>query len=296
MKDFFIERKWVFAKGVAYFAVFVLFYIVFLWFLFPYNELVTILSSELRNKTSMDLSVSKASGAFPLGLKLSDVVITKKVDSNESPLLEARTIEITPGILSLFKGWMSVSIYTRLYNGQAWIDVGSNRKDFNFKCILKDIYLDRFTLIKNNLGLNIDGILSAKMNINGVMNDITSDKGNIFINMKHVIIKPSKIFSIFTLPNTNLGDINLPIYIKGGRVLFQDASQTGSDINSKLDGSITLLNPVTNSVLNLKLRFNPSPALEQHIKEAIPFFNLNRDTAGYFNVPITGNLMMPRFE
>ncbi len=296
VKDSLIEQKWALAKAGAYLVIFVIFYFIFLWFLFPYNELVTRLSSELKNKTSTNVSVRKASGAFPLGLNLSDVVITKEVDSHESPLLEARTIEIMPGILSLFRGWTSVRIYARLYNGQAWIDVGGNRKDFNFKCVIKDIYLDRYSLIKSNLGLNMDGILDAKVNINGGLNDITTDKGSIFINMKQVIIKPSKIFSIFTLPNTNLGDINLPIFIKGGKVLFQDASQTGSDINSKLDGSITLLNPVTNSVLNLKLRFNPSPALEQQIKKAIPFFNLNRDTSGYFNVPITGNLMMPRFE
>jgi type II secretion system protein N len=296
VKDFLIEKKWVLVKGGAYGAVVLLFYVIFLWFLFPYHEAVTRLSDELKNKTSMEVTVRKAGGAFPLGLNLSDVVVTEKIGTHESPLLEARTIKIVPGILSLLRGWVSLKVYARLYNGQAWIDFSSNKTDFNLNGVIKDIYIDKYTLIKSNYGLNMDGILDAKLDIKGNLNDVTKDKGSGFINMKHIILKPSKIFGIFALPNTNFGDINLPVFIKNGQVSLQDAAQTGSDINSKLNGSIILLNPIGSSVLNLSLQFNPSPALEEQIKKTIPFFNLTRDSSGYFNVPITGNLNMPRFE
>ena len=295
VKDYLIEKKWTLVKGAAYLAVVILFYIIFLWFLFPYHEAVTRLSDELKTKTSMDVTMRKASGAFPFGLNLSDVVVTEKVGTQESPLFEARTIEIVPGILSLLRGWVTLKIYSRLYNGQAWIDFGSNKKDFSLNCVIKDIYIDRYSLIKSNYGLNMDGILDAKLAVKGKVNDISKDNGSGLIHMKNVILKPSKIFGIFTLPNTNFGDISMPVFIKGGVVSFQDASQTGTDVNSKLDGSIILLNPIQNSVLNLKLRFNPSPVLEQQIKKDIPFFNLTRDTSGYFNIPITGSLGMPGF-
>ena len=295
VKDFLIEKKWTLVKGTAYVAFVVLFYVIFLWFLFPYREAVTRLSDELKSKTSLDVSVRKASGTFPFGLNLSDVVLTEKVGTQESPLLEARTIEVVPGILSLLRGWVTLKIYSRLYNGQAWIDFGSNRKDFRLNCVIKDIYIDRYSLIKSNYGLNMGGILDVKLAVTGGVNGFSKDKGSGLIHMKNVVLKPSKIFGIFALPNTNVGDINMPLFIKGGVVSFQDASQTGSDVNSKLNGSIILLNPLQNSVLNLKLRFNPSPALEQQIKKSIPFFNLTRDSAGYFNVPITGSLGMPGF-
>ena len=295
VKDFLTEKKWTLVKGAAYLAVVALFYIIFLWFLFPYHEAVMRLSDEMKAKTSMDVTVRKESGAFPFGLNLSDVVVTEKAGNHESPLFEARTIKIVPGILSLLRGWVTVKLYARLYNGQAWIDFGRKRKEFSLNCVIKDIYIDRYSLIKSNYGLNMEGTLDAKLAVKGAIDDSSKDKGSGLIHIKNVVLKPSKIFGIFTLPNTNFGEINMPVFIKGGVVSFQDAAQTGSDINSKLDGSIVLLNPLQNSVLNLKLRFNPSPALEQQLKKDIPFFNLTRDSSGYFNVPITGSIGMPGF-
>ena len=295
-KVFISEHKNSLAKGSIYTVIVLFFYFMFLFFLLPYNEIVGRLSDEIRNKTSINVSVRRSGGTFPFGLNLSDVVVTKRFNGNEYPLLEARTIKIVPGILSLLKGWISLSVYARLYNGQAWMDVSSNRKDFIGKCMIKGIYIDKYSLLKSNYGLNIDGILDAKIDIRGVLNDVTKDRGNINIKIKHMVFNPSKILDIFILPKMELGDVNIPIYIKDGKLVFQDAGQNSKDINSKLEGSVMLLTPISNSILNLKLKFNPSPELEQQIKRAIPIFTLTRDASGYFVIPITGNLAMPMFE
>ncbi len=295
-RDVLTEQKWVFLKAAAYAGIVIFFYIVFLWFLFPYHELVSKLSAELKTRTSMDLTVEKAHGAFPLGLTLSGVVLSEQAGTGESPLIEARTVRIVPGILSLLRGWVSLRVYGQLYNGQIWIDGGSNRKDYTLSCVIKDIDISRYSLIKNNYGLNIQGVVDAKLTMKGSLNDVTKDSGKGLITMKKAHLNSSKIFGIFTLPDINFGDVNLPIFIKDGRLSFQNATQTSSDMNSKLEGSILFLNPVSTSMLNLRLKFNPSATMEQQIKKAIPFFNLNRDALGYFNVPITGSIGMPDFQ
>lgn len=295
-KLFLSEHKSLLSKAAIYITVVIFFYFIFLWLLLPYNEIVARLADEIRSKTSMNVSVRKANGAFPLGLNLSDVVVTKRFNGNEYPLLEARTIKLVPGILSLFKGWFSLSVYARLYNGQVRIDAGSNKEDFTLKSTIKNIYLDKYSLLKSIYGLNIEGILNASIDMKGVLNNVSKDRGNATIKIKHMVFNPSRILDIFILPKMDLGDVSIPVYIKDGRLVFQNAGQNSKDIASKLEGSITLLTPLSNSILDLNLKFNPSPELEQQIKKAIPIFTLTRDATGYFVIPITGNLTLPRFK
>ncbi len=296
VRDFFAEQKWALARAAAYAGIVVIFYIVFLWFLFPYHELVTKLSADIKTRTGMDLTVQDAHGAFPLGLNLSGVVLTDRIGTQEVPILEVRTVRIAPGILSLLRGWVSLNVSAQLYNGRIRIDAESNRKNFALAGVIKDIDIGRYSLIKSSYGLNMQGILTAKLDMQGPLNDVTKDSGKGLITMKQAHLNSSRIFGIFELPAINFGDINLPLFIKDGRLSFQNATQTSTDISSKLEGSILLLNPISNSILNLRLRFNPSSTVEQQIKKAIPFFNLNRDTLGYFNVPITGSVGMPNFQ
>ncbi|MGC8580100.1 MAG: type II secretion system protein GspN [bacterium] len=296
VKTFISDRKWLLAKVSAYLIFMIVFYFFFLWLLFPYNELVTKLSDEIKTKTGMNVSVRKAEGAFPLGLDLSDVIITKANGSNETLLLEARTIKIVPGIFSLLKRWFSAKIYARLYNGRAFINIGTNKKDFFANLVIKNIYINKYDLIRKEYGLNIEGILDANLDIKGNLTNVNKDKGNAVIKISHMILHPSKILGILTLPNVDFGDVNIPVYIKDGKVLFQNATQNSKVLNSRIDGDIMLLNPVANSILNIKLKFNPSPDLEQQLKKSIPIFNLTRDASGYYIIPITGSLSMPRFE
>ncbi len=293
--SFFVEHKWVFAKVFAYFLIVVIFYFIFLWFLFPYNELVANLSNKIRNKTSIDMRVGKASGAFPLGLELNDVIVSKSANREESPILEARTIKITPGILSLLRGEMSFKIYAELYGGQIWVEFKRINPGFSVSGVIKGIYIDKYSMIKSRYGLNVKGVLNAKFNIKGSTNDVTKDSGRGLISMKNVILQSSKILGILTLPEIKFGDITIPVFMKEGRINIQDALQTSKDINSQLTGNIIMTNLARNSILNLKLKFNPTPQTEQKIRRAIPFFMLSRDTSGYFNLSIGGNFNIPRF-
>ena len=288
------DRKWFLAKLAGYAAVLAVFYGMFLWLLFPYNELMAMVSERIKDTTSMDVSVRKAGGAFPLGLKLEDVVITEKAGTVESPVLEARTIELVPGILSLFRGRLAVKVYASLYNGAVWMDAWDRGSTFDLSGEIRDVDVGRYSLIKSRYGLHIEGALSAKFDVEGDRDNVTKDTGKVDITMKHARLDPSSLFGIFALPGMDFGTIDLPVFIHKGRVVFQDATQTGKDMNSKLSGMIVLVNQIDDSVLNLKLSFNPTPALEQRIRKAMPIFTLNRDTTGYFNLPVTGTLHRPR--
>lgn len=294
--NFISEKKWILLKAAAYMAVVALFYFIFLWFIFPYNELSTLLTNKVRGSTSMDLSIRKAEGAFPVGLKLYDVIVTTKIGKNESPLLEARTIELTPAVLSLFRGWMGIKIHARLYNGRASLEIGRKRTDFYVKGVITDTDIGRYSLLKSNYGLNMDGTLNVKLDLSGSLHNIAGDSGSGLISMNNVLLKPSTLFGIFSLPKLDFGTITFPFFIKNGKLDIQDASQKSRDINSQIDGSIMLADPVGNSALNLKLKFDPTPETEQLIRKTVPFFMLTRDTTGYFHVSVTGNLLMPRMN
>ncbi len=294
--EFLTEYKWTLIKGAAYAAVALLFYFIFLWFLFPYNDLTTKLCDRIKDKTSIEVSIRKATGAFPIGLKLQDVAVEQKTGNSGTTLLEARDIELTPALFSLLKGWLALKVNARLYHGTLSFQAGSKKTSFYVIGVIKDIYMDKYSMIKSNYGLNMEGTLSAKIDLKGSTNNVTKDSGNGLISMKNVVLKPSKLFGILTLPQVNFGTITLPIFIKDGKLSLQNASQTSKDINSQFDGTVTFTTPLGYSILDLKLKFNPVPELEQQIRKSIPFFTLTRDQSGYFNVSIAGNLTMPRFN
>ncbi|MCL4558402.1 MAG: type II secretion system protein GspN [Deltaproteobacteria bacterium] len=294
VKDLFVDYKWVLVKAVAYAMVVIVFYLVFLWFLFPYDDLTTRFVEQFGN-SAMNVSVGSTTGAFPIGLKLRDVVIREAAAGSGSSLFEASEIKLIPGIFSLLRGWLRLSVDARLYHGSAQLSIGARKGDFVFSGVIKDIDIDTYPMLKSSYGLNMIGTFNARLSMRGSMDDVTKDTGKGLIHMQGVTLEPSNLLGVLTLPKIEFGDITLPVFIQGGRIDFQEASQTSKDINSQLDGSIALRRPVESSALDLRLKFNPTPALEAQIRKTVPIFMLSRAPSGYFNVTITGNLNMPRF-
>ncbi len=295
VRAFLVDQKWVIVKAAAYVVVVISFYVVFLWFLFPYNALTTRLVERLRSR-SLDVSVGSTTGAFPLGLKFHHVVVKKESGGSEKDLLAADEIELIPGILSIFRGWLSLSIMARLYHGSILFNIGLHKRDFACNGVIKDIDIGMYPVLRSSYGLNMIGKLNARLNIKGSMDNVAKDAGKGVMDMKAVALEPSNLLGILPLPKIDFGDITLPVYIKDGRIDVQDASQTSKDINSQLDGSIMLMTPAGNSTLDLRLKFNPTPALEAQIRKTVPLFMLTRAPSGYFNMHITGNVSMPRFN
>ena len=295
VKDLFIDYKWVLVRAVAYAMVVIVFYLVFLWFLFPYNDLTTRFVEQLGN-SAVNVSVGSTTGAFPIGLKLHDVVIREATAGSRSSLFEASEIKLTPGIFSLLRGWVWLSVDARLYHGSALLSIGTHKGDFVFSGVIKDIDIDKYPVLKSSYGLNMVGTFNARLSMRGSLDDVTKDTGKGLINMQGVTLEPSDLLGVLTLPKIEFGDITLPVFVQGGKIDFQDASQTSKDINSQLDGSITLRRPAESSAMNLRLKFNPTPALEAQMRKTVPLFVLSRAPSGYFNVAITGNLNMPRFS
>ncbi|MCL4477919.1 MAG: type II secretion system protein GspN [Deltaproteobacteria bacterium] len=291
-----IDRKWILLKFAGYSFFVIIFYILFLWFLFPYNELVAKLTNSLGNSTTMEVSVKNAKGAFPIGLKLEDVTLIVTKGKKANHIFNAKQIILKPSIISIFKGWISLNTNASLYNGDVNMGFGLKKDKFYLNGVIKNISIGDYSVLKDMYGLNMNGTVNAKLDITGSLNNIQADNGNVFLSMRDVNLEPSTIMGILTIPKISFGEIKIPLFIKNGEVHIEDASQTSNDINSQLNGSIILGYPLVDSMLNIQLKFNPTPGTEKNIKNAVPIFMLKRDVTGYYNVSIKGNLNMPRFE
>jgi type II secretion system protein N len=264
-------------RRASFVAYFVAAFLVFLFLLFPFDRVKVKLESEVRQRTPVELSISRISPRFFNSFLLSDVVVS---DMTGKVLFESPSVRTTISLFGLLRGNLAADLKAKAYGGDLLVKVQQGPGRQYLWCDANGLDIGSYQLLKN-LGLKITGKLGGNFEVtNGV------GKGRIWL--KSLTSRELKIKG-FPVPDLDFDECWVEADLKGDRLTIRKLEMNGKELKIQCMGDMVLRSRGT---INLTVKLKPSERLA-HEQAGILSFLKNRDAEGYYQFSLGGTMSEP---
>jgi type II secretion system protein N len=271
-----IERKKL-VRGLSFAAYFIAVFLVFLFLLFPFDRIRSMLESEVRARTPLELSVSRISPRFFNRFVLSDVVVS---DRKGNVLFESKSVKTTVSLLGLVRGALSLKLKAEAYGGELLVKA---RQGPGLQYLLLDadgLDIASYPLLKD-LGFRLGGKLGGNF-------ELTGDTGKGRLWFTGLTSRELKIMG-FNIPDLDFDKGWIETELKGDRLTVKKLEFDGKDLAVRAGGDVVLRE---RGMLNLAIRLKPSERLA-HEQSALISLLRTRDAEGFYQLTVGGLLSEP---
>ncbi len=262
------------ASFVAYFAAA---FLVFLLLLFPFDRIKARLESEVRQRTPVELSISRISPRFFNIFLLSDVVVS---DQTGKVLFESPSVRTSVSLFSLLRGRLALDLKAKAYGGDLLLKVQQGPGRQYLLCDANGLDIASYQLLKN-YGLKLAGKLGGNF-------EMTNAVGTGRIWLKGLAFRELKIKG-FPIPDMDFDECWLEADLKGDRLTIRKLEMNGKELKIQCLGDIVLRE---RGSINLTVKLKPSERLAQEQSGILSFLK-NRDAEGYYQFSLGGTLSEP---
>lgn len=287
-------------KKILYLLLIIVVAVFFMYFLFPEDTVKKFMISKVSDAyPDFSITMDRIKPAFPPGLKFQNVNIYHLKES----FLNAKQINITPGLFSIFQSkkviFFKIKAYEGVIKGRAYIkknkkeEAGKPNRNVIIDANLAGIRIKDIPALINLTDHKITGTLNGKVSysITG-HNDTAGAK----IDMSNVTIKLSS--PIFNLDSFTLRDIKADLAISNQRLQIDKCIIKGDQVDGSISGFIHLKGHIKKSVLNLTAIIKPHTSFLAHLGKNFPVTLLLKkglDEKG-FSLKINGTFEQPGFS
>jgi type II secretion system protein N len=271
-----IERKKL-VRGLSFAAYFIAVFLVFLFLLFPFDRIRSMLESEVRARTPLELSVSRISPRFFNRFVLSDVVVS---DRKGNVLFESKSVKTTVSLLGLVRGALSLKLKAEAYGGELLVKA---RQGPGLQYLLLDadgLDIASYPLLKD-LGFRLGGKFGGNF-------ELTGDTGKGRLWFTGLTSRELKIMG-FNIPDLDFDKGWIETELKGDRLTVKKLEFDGKDLAVRAGGDVVLRE---RGMLNLAIRLKPSERLA-HEQSALISLLRTRDAEGFYQLTVGGLLSEP---
>ncbi|MDX2168678.1 MAG: type II secretion system protein GspN [Deltaproteobacteria bacterium] len=258
------------SRRVLLYAIYTLFlFFIFLFANFPHGLLLQRLLSAIE-LPGMRLDVGDARFAWWKGFELQRVHLGPE-DPNRAAYLETTSLFVRPGLDGLFSGRpRAFTVNGPLYGGSLEGHFASG--DMNRATVTLDaVQLQRYPLFAELLsGGQLAGVLSGALTVEarGANTDELRAAGE--LELGDASLTDAK-WSGFVLPALRFDGATAKFSVQGNRLEIQELHAEGPELTLVASGQVALREPVSDSVLNLKLSVAPGPEATDQIKTLLSF-------------------------
>jgi len=271
-----IERKTL-IRRLLFVAYFIAAFLLFLLILFPFDRLKSKIESEVRARTSLELSVGRISPRFLNWFVLSDVVLS---DKSGTVLLESPSIKTTLSLFTLLGGSVSLELKAGAYGGELLVKAQEGKGRRYVKLDADGLDLGSYPLIKN-LGVKLAGKLGGNFELSG-------DSGTSRLWIKGLASRELKIKG-FPIPDMDFEQCWLDAELKGDRLTVKKFDLDGKELKIRVTGDVVLRERGT---MNLLVKLKPSERLA-HEQAGVLSLLKNKDAEGFYQFSLGGVLIDP---
>ncbi len=258
-------------------AYFMAAFLLFLLLLFPFDRVKAKLVSEIRQRTALDLTVSRISPRFFNSFTLTDVVLA---DQKGKVLFESPSVRTSISLFSLLRGMLSLDMKAKAYGGNLLVKAQQGGSQQKFLIDADSLDISSYQLLKD-FGLKLSGRLGGNIEMSGDVG-----KGRLWL--KGLTSRELKIKG-FPIPDLDFDQCWFEADIKGDRLTIKKLVLDGKELKVQCLGDIVLRDRGT---LNLTIKLKPSERLAQ--EQSVVFSLLkNRDADGYYQFSLGGTLSDP---
>lgn len=258
----------------AYFAAA---FLVFLLLLFPFDRVKARLESEVRRRTSAELSVARISPLFFNRFVLSGVVVS---DRTGKVLFESPSITTTVSLFDLLRGMLSVDLKAKAYGGELLMKAQQRQGRHSVLLDANGLDIGSYSLLKD-FGLKFSGKLGGNFEMTG-----DAGKGKLWLRgltSRELTIKG------FPIPDLDFDQCWLEADIKGDRLTIRKLELDGKELKVLCLGDMVLRE---RGSLNLTVKLKPSERLAREQADILSLLK-NKDAEGFYLFSLGGTLSEP---
>jgi len=258
-------------RWAGYPTFFVLCFVVFAYWTFPYERLRDRLIEEADERgyelEIIDLSPSRLSGVTLEGVRL---VLPGKGDEPPVDILfEELTVRVS--LLSALSDTKSFSFDAELAGGDAQGDVAFGEDNFEVEAEFSDIELKQIPALRRFTMIPVTGKLDGEIALT-MPGDIGESNGSVALTIEALSIGDGKTkvdipdWGGLTLDEADAGDLEIQATIEEGTIDIESFKADGKDLKLDVLGNVRLGRPMMRSQLNLMLKAK----IEDSYKERSP--------------------------
>lgn len=268
-------------RRLSFSLYFVIAFLTFLVFLFPFDRIKTRLESETRARTQLELSIARISPRFINRFALAEVVVS---DRAGRVLFESPSVNTHVSLFGFLRGLLSVNIKAQAYGGAVSLRTEQGGKRQYVSLDADGLDLGSYALFKD-LGLKLSGKLGGSY-------EATGDAGKGRLVIRNLASRELKIKG-FPVPDLDFDQGWIEGEVKGDRFTIRKLELDGKELKVRISGDLVMRERGT---LNLAVKFKPSERLATEQSGLLSFLK-NKDSDGYYLFTLAGTVAepMPRF-
>ncbi len=258
-------------------AYFVAAFLVFLLLLFPFDRVTENLVGQVRQRTALELTVSRISPLFFNSVMLTDVVLA---DQKGKVLFGSPSIRTSVSLFSLLRGVLSLDIKAKAYGGVLLVKAQQGAGQQKVLIDADGLDIATYHPLKD-FGLNLSGKLGGNV-------EMSDDAGKGRLWLKGLTSRALTIKG-FPIPDLDFDQCWFEADIKGDRLTIKKLELDGKELKVQCLGDVVLRERGT---LNLTIKLKPSERLAQQ-QPAIFSLLKHKDANGYYQFSLGGTLADP---
>jgi len=271
-----MDRKTVIRTlGLA--GYFIVAFLVFLFFLFPFDRVMSRLESEVRRTTPLELSIGHISPRFFNRFALRDVVVS---GGSGSVFFESPSAHATVSLLHLLRGVLALDLRADAYGGEILLRMHGGSEQRSLLCDADSLDIASYPLLKE-LGYKVAGKLGGNIEMTG-----NSGKGRIWV--KNMATRELKVKG-FPVPDLDFSEGWIEGELKGDRLTIKKLELEGKELAVRVSGEAVMR---AQGMLNLLVRVKPSERLAREQSGLLSFLK-NRDADGFYQLAVAGTVATP---
>jgi len=264
-------------RPISFAAYFIAAFLLFFFLRLPYDRIKTRIESEVRQRTSLDLSIGRISPRVVNRFRLTDVSLSNR---SGQVLLESPSLTASISMLNLLRGVVALDLDAKAYGGELLASAKIGRNQRQFELHASDLDLARYSLFSAT-GINLGGKLGGSF-------DMTGDSGALKAQVKGMTSRGLTIKG-FPVPDLDFDRCWLDANIRGGRLSLKKLELEGKELNINCGGDIALGD---RGGMNLLFRLKPSERLNHEQAGILSLFK-TRDADGFYQFGLGGTLSEP---
>lgn len=290
-------------RYISYLALFAALFVIFLYWVFPYDVLKDRILSDVERQLGGGLQVSAKSlePHWFSGVDVEGLVIEGPGERGMVKLVKFRRVRARAALVPLIFGSVRAKFRIDIGKGEISGSAKVGEDTIAVKVEVDDLNFSDFAFIKERTGLNIVSRIDGNIDLAINRPQPVRSTGKMKLVFENLRIAQSQL---------NLGDLALEIpdllFAKGkdsqikvslgkGTATFEDFAFKGGDLGLDLKGKVFLSSRVENYRLNLRGTFSVS----QKFGEALPFLFIvdsQREEDGSYPIAVTGRLTRPSIK
>lgn len=290
-------------KYIAYTAIFVISFLLFLYWMFPYEILKDRVASAIEDPLArqVEVSIGAIEPYYFTGLDISDMKLIGRLNGETRPIAEFQRVKARASLFSLIFGNPSVSFLIKAGKGE--IEGSAKQTD---EGLAIDVDFDEFDVdsvkwLESQLGIKLSGKLSGNVTLKIDRARPVRTAGKIDLSLDDFKLAASQLTvggADIPLPDlviTKGRGSRLKLTVDKGAVNVDELKLSDGDLGMDLKGKVFLSTVLSNYRLNLTGSFMATDKLT----EAFPLLFIvekQKQPDGSYPVTITGRLSEPAIK